>query len=333
MLLSIPGALLIGAYPLSMQEIWSAVAHKLGLPSTELSPSLTFLVVHVRLPRILLAVLVGSGLAISGAAIQGLFRNPLADPALIGVTSGAMVFAVAGIVLSGGLLSYLGGWSVQFLIAFLSFIGSLSSTLLIYRLATSGGQTSVTTMLLAGIAVTALAAALTGLMVYASTDDELRDITFWTLGSLGGASWQVLIVAAPAILLPIGLLLWQSSALDLLMLGETEAQYMGLNIQRAKWIIIGSAALAVGVAVSVSGVIGFVALVVPHLIRLLGGSSHAHLLPCSALLGGVLLLWADAFARTIIAPAELPIGIITALLGAPFFLWLLVRAKNRLTYA
>ena len=323
-------ALLIGAYSLPVQQVGRVLGAQLfgleaGLPQT-----LSYLVWDIRLPRILLSVFVGGGLAIAGAAIQGLFRNPLADPALIGVTSGAMVFAVAGILFSASVLGVLGSWLGYATITVMAFTGSLLTTFLVYWLASSKGYTSVVTMLLAGVAITALGGALTGLMTYFSNEDELRDITFWTLGSLGGANWQMLALLAPLVLLPSFILWRQSSQLDLLLLGEREAAYTGVNTQRTKWIVIGCAALIVGACVAVSGVIAFVALVVPHLARLIQGPRHRSLLLGSALLGGLLMVWADTAARTLIAPAELPIGILTALLGAPFFIWLLLKTKRSL---
>ncbi len=325
LLASVPLALFIGAYRLSVEEVLAS----LGIGQAEISDSIRYLVLQIRLPRILLAIVVGAGLSVAGAAIQGLFRNALADPALIGVTSGAMVFAVAGIFFTGGLLSSLSGLLGYSTVAILGFLGSVLSTLLVYRLASHRGRTSVTTMLLAGIAITALAGALTGLMTYFSTEDELRDITFWTLGSLSGANWSMLLLVSSLIIIALIALLRCAPGLDLLMLGENEAFFLGASVQRLKWVVILSAALAVGTAVAVSGIISFVALVVPHLVRLSRGPAHRSLLMGSALLGAILLLWADTLARVAIAPAELPIGILTALLGAPFFIWLL--RKNQLT--
>lgn len=323
-------SLFVGAYPLSGEEVLHALAHPfLGERVALANESLVYLIWQIRLPRVVLGLLVGAGLASAGAAIQGMFRNPLADPALIGVTSGAMVFAVAGVVFSSALLGAFSALLGYALVTVLAFVGSVSTTFLVYRLATHRGKTSVPTMLLAGIAITALGGALTGLMTYFSTEDELRDITFWTLGSVGGANWKLLAFVAPSVLMAFTLLLRQSRKLDILLLGEREAQYLGVNTQRTKWIIIGAAALAVGSCVAASGVIAFVALVVPHLVRLIHGSGHRKLLMCSALLGGVLMVGADAVARVIIAPAELPIGILTSLLGAPFFIWLLLSARNQ----
>ena len=322
-------SLFVGAYSTGINDVINTISSFLGVPGSSAADSLSYLLWNVRLPRIFLAVLVGAALALSGAAIQGLFRNPLADPSLIGVTSGAMVFAVAGIFLGSTLLASFHA-SLGFVSTLiLAFTGSLLTTYWVYRLATYRGQTSIATMLLAGIAITALAGALTGLMTYFSSEDELRDITFWTLGSVGGANWKVLSYLAPLLLVAGVLLLRVQKQLDLLSLGEREAHYLGVNLQYVKWTVIGGAALAVGTSVAFCGMISFIALIVPHLIRLVQGSAHRRILPGAALLGGILLLLADTFARTIIAPAELPIGILTALLGAPFFIGILLQTKRR----
>lgn len=322
-------SLFVGAYSTGVNDVIESIASILGGSDHSSTKRLDYLLWDIRLPRILLAVLVGAALALSGAAIQGLFRNPLADPALIGVTSGAMVFAVAGIFLGSTMLAnYHAAFGFVSTLV-LAFLGSLLTTYGVYKLATYRGRTSVATMLLAGIATTALAGALTGLMTYFSTEAELRDITFWTLGSVGGANWKVLAYLSPLLLIASILLLTVRKELDLLSLGEKEADYLGVNLQRVKWRVIGGTALAVGSSVAFCGMISFVALLVPHLIRIIKGSSHAQLLPNAALLGGILLLLADTFARTIIAPAELPIGIITALLGAPFFIGILLQSKQK----
>lgn len=321
-------SLFVGAYPIGIKEVINSL---FGGAETTVSDSVNYLIWHIRLPRILMAFFVGAGLASSGAAIQGLFRNPLADPALIGITSGAMVFAVAGIVLGSTVLAGVHAFFGLLTSIFLAFLGSLGTTYMVYRLATSNGRTSVATMLLAGIAMTALAGAITGLLTYFSSEEALRDITFWTLGSVGGANWQLLSYLAPVILIALGFLLSIHKELDLLALGEQEATYLGVKLQRVKWIVIGCAALVVGSSVAMCGVISFLALVVPHLVRLIKGNLHKGLLIGSALLGGILLLVADAFARTIIAPMELPIGILTALLGAPFFIGLLLKSKKQYT--
>jgi iron complex transport system permease protein len=278
----------------------------------------------IRLPRVLLGMLVGAGLAVSGAAMQGLFRNPLADPGLIGVSSGAALGAVTVIVLGASLSTALGA----VLLPGAAFLGGAVATVVVYRLATSGGRTSVATMLLAGIALNALAGAGTGVLTFVADDAQLRDLTFWTLGSLGGATWSALAVLAPCILACVLAAPLLARPLNVMLLGEQEAAHLGIDAQRVKRVVVAGAALCVGAAVAVSGIIGFVGLVVPHLLRLAVGPDHRTLLPGSALLGAALLVAADLLARTVVAPAELPLGIVTALVGGPFFLWLLLRQKT-----
>lgn len=287
-------------------------------------------VLNIRVPRVLLGALVGAALAISGALMQGLFRNPLADPGLVGVSAGSGLAAATTIVLGDRLL---GGLAMKLPFAVLpfgAFCGGLISTLTLYLIATRQGRTSVATMLLAGVALGALAGALTGVLAFVSDDRQLRDLTFWSLGSLGGASWTKLVVIAPIVLpllLAVPLL---ARGLNALMLGEAEAYHLGIPVQRIKALAILLVALAVGASVAAAGVIGFVGIVVPHLIRLAIGPDHRLLLPLSALGGATLLVSADIVARLIVAPAELPIGIVTAALGAPFFLWLLLRRAEGL---
>ncbi|HEY9038876.1 MAG TPA: iron ABC transporter permease [Roseovarius sp.] len=282
----------------------------------------------IRLPRLAMGALVGAALAVSGAAMQGLFRNPLADPGIVGVGAGAGLGAILAIVL-GALLP---GWLIDLtgnqLIPFAAFLGGWGSTILLYRVSTSGGRTSVATMLLAGIALGALAGALSGILVYIADNQQLRDLTFWGLGSLAGASWAKVLAAGPMILSAIAAALMLGRGLNGLALGEATAAHIGIDVQRMKSIAILAVAAATGAAVAVSGGIGFVGIVVPHLLRLASGPDHRTLLLNSALLGATLLILADVIARTVIAPAELPIGIVTAVLGAPVFLWILLKRRG-----
>lgn len=285
-------------------------------------------VLNIRLPRVLLGLLVGAGLAVSGALMQGLFRNPLADPGLVGVSAGAGLAAAATIVLGDRLLGGATGRLPFAVLPFGAFCGGLVSTLLLYLIATRRGRTSVATMLLAGVALGALAGALTGLLAFISDDRQLRDLTFWSLGSLGGASWTKLAAVAPIILPLLLALPLLARGLNGLMLGEAEAFHLGIPVQRIKALAIVLVALAVGASVAAAGVIGFVGIVVPHLIRLALGPDHRLLLPLSALGGATLLVAADIVARLVVSPAELPLGIVTAAMGAPFFLWLLLRRAH-----
>ncbi|MDA8878495.1 iron ABC transporter permease [Porticoccaceae bacterium] len=281
----------------------------------------------IRLSRICLAFLIGAILAISGAVMQGLFRNPLAAPSLIGVSSGASVGASIVIVLTGAWLqtNAVLGLSV---VALGAFIGSFLITLLVFRLSTSSLGTSVTTMLLAGIAISALGGAVNSLLSYFADNEMLRQISIWQMGNLSTANWtRVSIVAVVAVVVLI-LFPRESKSLNALLLGESEARHLGVDVQRVKKKLILLTTLGIGTAVAVAGMIGFVGLIVPHIVRLLIGPDHRWLLPVSALAGGILLLIADTLARVIIAPVELPTGILTAILGAPFFIMLLIQQRR-----
>ena len=283
----------------------------------------------VRLPRTALGLLVGAGLGISGAMMQGLFRNPLADPGIVGVTSGAAFAAVCAIVLGGTVLATPQSLFGHQFLPLMAFAGGLANTLLLYAIATRNGQTSTTALILSGIAIGAMSAAATGLLIFIADDRALRDITFWSLGSLGGATYAKALAILPFILLVLATLPFVARGLDALVLGDAAAFHMGVPVQRLKRLSILAVAAACGATVAVAGSISFVGIVVPHLLRLAIGPSHRFLLPASAIGGAGLLLIADSIARTIAAPAELPIGIITAILGAPVFLILLLGRNGR----
>lgn len=278
----------------------------------------------VRLPRIAVAAIIGALLAVSGTIMQGLFRNPLADPALVGVSSGGALAAAAVIVIGDRLLGTL---PFQ-LLPVAAFGGSLVTTFLLHRIATRENRTSIAVFLLGGLAVAALANAGIGLLVFLADDRQLRDVTFWLLGSLGGATWEKVAILMPFLLALLISIRFLGHGLDLLVLGEADAFHMGADVERLKrWSIVLVSALT-GAAVSFAGVIGFVGIVVPHLLRLVIGPGHRRLLPASAFIGAILLLGADTFARTLAAPAEVPIGILTAVVGAPFFLVILLRQRS-----
>ena len=283
---------------------------------------------QIRLPRVALAALIGAALAVSGASMQGLFRNPLADPGLIGISAGAACGAVCVIVLGHHILPSLPSWAAPYLLSAAAFIGCLAATLLMLRLSLHDGHPVVATMLLAGVAINALASALTAFVIFLANDQQVRDVTFWLLGSLGAAQWSRVAIVAPVVLAGIAMMPFIARSLNGLLLGEAEASHLGFNVRRTKWLVILLSTVMVGVSVAFAGVIGFVGLIVPHAIRLVSGPDHRFLLPASALLGATLLVTADILARCVVAPAELPIGILTALIGAPFFLWLLVRVKS-----
>lgn len=312
----------VGAVEISPLQVISILLSWLGLePITEFSEIQERVLQAIRLPRVVLGALVGAALSVSGAAMQGLFRNPLADPGLLGISSGASVAAAASIVI---------GWNTlgMYVTPLAAFIGAVAATALIYLIAQEGGRVNVATMLLAGIAINAICGAVTGLFVYLANDSELRSITFWQMGSLSSASWRSVLSAGPFLLLTAVLMPFLANALNALLLGENNARYLGVPVDTVKWIIVALVALGVGAGVAVSGMIGFVGLVVPHLIRLWLGPNHRVLLPASALLGAILLILADLLARTIVVPAELPIGIVTAVMGGPFFLYLLLRDRR-----
>ena len=315
-------SLALGPVSLSLGESLQAL---LRLVTHASAPSQADLIVgQIRLPRALLGLGVGAVLALSGVAMQGLFRNPLADPGLIGVSSGAALGAALTIVgseLAGGVAS----WLEPYLLSLSAFAGGLAVTALVYRLGRREGRTHVATMLLAGVALTALAGAVIGLLGYFAEDNTLRTLTFWNLGSLNGASYARL---WPLLAVALGVACWlprRARALNALLLGESEARHLGFDVEHLKRELIFCTALGVGAAVAAAGMIGFVGLVVPHLVRLMVGPDHRLLLPASAIAGASLLLLADLLARLVLAPVELPIGTVTALLGAPFFLYLLVR--------
>jgi len=313
---------------------WTIVRSWFGLvPSGEIDAVRDYAVIYnIRLPRMILGVLIGAALAVSGLLMQGLFRNPLADPGLVGVSAGAGLGAVSIIVLGTTALAPLTALLGMYSLQLASFLGGLVTTLILYRVATRSGQTAIATMLLAGIALGALAGAVTGVMVYMATDSQLRDLTFWGLGSLSGANWTKIMASGPIIIVALAVAAFLGKGLNALTLGEATANHLGVPVQRFKSVVIVAVAAATGASVAVSGGIGFVGIVVPHLLRLVIGPDHRYLLPASALLGASFLLMADAVSRIIVAPAELPIGIVTAAVGGPFFLWILLRKRAALTW-
>ncbi|MDC3261719.1 iron ABC transporter permease [bacterium] len=314
-------SLVVGTVNISLSDAVSTLVGKAASSQTET------ILFDIRLPRILMAIFVGAVLASTGAVMQGLFRNPLADPSLIGVSSGASVGASLMIVTAGGFIQS-GALVGLSLVAVGAFIGGFAATLLVYRLATSGIGTSVTTMLLAGIAIGALAGALNSLLSYFSDNDMLRQISLWQMGNLSGASWlKVSLMGAVALLLML-LFPRDSKALNALLLGESEARHLGIDVQRVKRRLIVLTALGVGVSVALAGLVGFVGLIMPHIVRLAIGPDHRWLVPASALAGATLLVIADSLARIVVIPAELPTGILTALLGAPFFVALLLQQRK-----
>lgn len=310
----------VGAVGIAPWETTKILLGHAGVPTT-VDAQQDAILWAIRLPRVLLALLVGCALAVSGAALQGVFRNPLADPTIVGVASGASVGAVAAIVagLSG---AFYGGLQLS------AFVGGVLAAAVVYVLARHDGRTETVTLVLVGIAITALAGAVVGLMLSRADDAQLRDIVFWSLGSVGGATWPIVTATVPFVAIGVLVALRQARSLDLLALGEREAGHLGVEVERVRLLLIVALALATSAAVAAAGVIGFVGLVVPHVVRLVGGPVHRLLLPVSALVGGALLALADLLARTVAAPIELPLGVVTALVGGPVFLWLILRARQ-----
>ncbi len=311
-----------GAVSISPSQVLGIILAHLGLDTgiayTDQQDAILW---AIRLPRVVLGCLVGAALGISGAALQGVFRNPLAEPALVGVAGGGSLGAVAAIVLG---FTVLGRWSLPAA----AFCGAFIATLSVYAIARTEHRTSIETLILMGIAVNAITSAATGYLTFQADDAELRSIIFWSLGSLGGSTWPVVQIVTPFILPAALLILIWSRALNLMVLGESEARHLGVNTERVRLTLIGLTALMTGAAVAVAGIIGFVGLVVPHLVRLVVGPDHRTLLPASALGGATLLVLADLAARTLVVPAELPLGVVTTMIGGPFFLWLLYRSKR-----
>ncbi len=282
----------------------------------------------IRLPRIAMAAIIGALLAAAGAIMQGLFRNPLADPALVGVAGGGALAAAVVIVIGDRLLTASGMHLSIWLLPAAAFAGSLLATILLYRIATRENRTSIAVFLLGGLAIASLSSAGIGMLVFTADDRQLRDMTFWMLGSISGATWTKVSILAPFVFAMLALVPSIGRGLDLLVLGESEAFHMGVEVERLKRRAIVLVSAMTGAAVSFAGIIGFVGIVVPHLLRLIIGPGHRLLLPASAVLGAILLLGADTLARTLAAPAEVPIGILTAIVGAPVFLSILLRQRG-----
>ncbi|MGC8905325.1 FecCD family ABC transporter permease [Thermus sp.] len=317
--LLLPLALLLGAglgaYPIPPLTIPEILLRGEGVEYQVLTA--------LRFPRVLGAALVGALLALAGAVLQGLFRNPLVDPGLIGVSSGAALGAALFIVLIPG-----AGALETYALPLSAFLGGLAATLFLWQIARTPWGVQVSVLLLAGIALNALVGAGIGLLTFLATEQELRSLTFWTLGGFSALTWPLLLVGLPLALLALALLLPLARPLNALALGEREAFHLGVHLEDLKRRSVVGSALGVGVAVALAGGVGFLGLVAPHLFRLLAGPDHRYLLPGSALLGAILAVSADLLARTLAAPAEVPVGVVTALLGGPFFLYLVLRYKR-----
>ncbi|MDN3612519.1 iron ABC transporter permease [Vibrio ostreicida] len=304
--------------------------YSLIVQSNQLAPHINLVIQDIRLPRTLLCMLVGAILALCGTVMQGLFRNPLAEPSVIGVSAGASLGAALAIVSFADVSQQYPQLMNLAAIPIFAFFGGALATVMVYRLGTSKLGTSVTIMLLAGVAISALAFAGIGLMNFIADDQMLRDLTLWQMGSLAGASWSSIALCAVTLVILLGLFIRQAMPLNALLLGESEAKHLGIPVHKLKRQLILLTAAGVGVTVSVSGLIGFIGLVIPHLGRMLAGPDHRVLLPMSALMGALLLTFADMLSRVVIAPAELPVGIVTAIIGAPFFIYVLFNQKGKI---
>lgn len=312
----------LGAYDIPLGDVLASVQHRIGLGGAALERVPESVLWNVRLPRVVLALLVGASLGCAGALMQGVFGNPLAEPGVIGISAGAAVGAVASIALG---LSFLGNWTVTVC----AFVSGLLTVLLVYAMSRSGGRTEVVTLILTGIAVNAFAGALIGLSIFFADNAQITQITFWQLGSLAQATWPKVLAVLPCALLGLAVAPLYARKLDLLALGERPARHLGVDVERLRVVLVLVVALLTAAAVAVAGIITFVGLLVPHLLRMANGPGHRFLVPGSALGGALVLVAGDLAARTVAAPAELPLGVLTALFGSPFFFWLLRRTRRR----
>jgi iron complex transport system permease protein len=318
-------SLSVGPTGITLASLPHVLGSWLGAQGDATSAREQLVLIDIRLPRTLLAMFVGASLGVAGALMQGMFRNPLADPGIIGVSAGAALFAVATIALGHGALAPLLQPLGFYALPVSAFLGSLLATGFLVVLSGRRRRLTTGTLLLAGIAIAALASSLTGLIAFASDDRELRDLTLWTLGSLGGASWPKVMAVAPFAVLVALSAQRLARPLNGLLLGEAEAFHLGIDVERTKRIVVLATAASVGAAVAVSGIIAFAGIIVPHIVRMIAGPDHRVVLPGSALLGAALMLVADVVARMIVRPAELPVGIVVAAIGAPVFLHLVLR--------
>ncbi|MFD3946425.1 FecCD family ABC transporter permease [Streptomyces sp. NPDC058579] len=312
----------IGAYEIPLGDVLASVQHRVGLGGHALERSAESVLWNIRLPRVVLAILVGASLGCAGALMQGVFGNPLAEPGVIGISAGAAVGAVGAIALG---LSFFGNWTVTVC----AFVAGLATVFLVYAMSRAGGRTEVVTLILTGIAVNAFAGALIGLFIFFADNAQITQITFWQLGSLAQATWPKVLAVLPCALIGLAIAPFYARKLDLLALGERPARHLGVEVERLRIVLILVVALLTAAAVAVAGIITFVGLLVPHLLRMANGPGHRFLVPGSALGGAVVLAAGDLAARTVAAPAELPLGVLTALFGSPFFFWLLRRTRRR----
>jgi iron complex transport system permease protein len=318
LVVSVVFAVTIGPAPISAQDVWTAIFHHLGLGSSRLDGIVDSIVWNLRMPRVLTAAIVGAGLAVSGAVMQAITRNPLADPYLLGLSSGASLGAVAVLLLGAAVLLPLA-----------AFAGAMAALALTLGLATALGKLTPTRTVLAGLAVSSLASALTSFVIFwTAQGDSYREILGWLMGTLGGATWQSVAISGLALAIVGVPIMGTGRLLDAFAFGDTSASSLGVNVSLVRWLMLSGTALLTGAMVAVSGSIGFVGLVLPHVVRLVSGAGHRALLPLSALAGALFLVWADTIARSLFDPREIPVGIVTALIGAPVFALLLWRQRE-----
>ncbi|MFT4094915.1 MAG: iron ABC transporter permease [Niabella sp.] len=331
LLVTILASLSIGAMPIPLKDILLMAVQKMHLPVNYKTDAIYAGVIgNIRLPRTLLGLFTGAALGISGAAIQSVFRNPLAEPGLIGVSSGASLVAAFIIAMESVLFIQISNLLGHYLLALGAFAGGAAAAFAVYQLSRSDGRPLTAILLLAGIAINALAGALTGLLSFVAGEQQLRSITFWLLGSLAGATWEAVWVVAPFITASLILIPRLAKPLNAFALGEAQTNLLGMQADKVKTRVVLLTTLATGVSVAFTGIISFVGLLVPHILRLSAGTDNRFVLPASALLGALTLTASDLLARTIVAPLELPIGVVTALLGTPVFLYILIRDKKKL---
>ena len=314
----------IGQLPVPPSEVLGSVLRAIGIQNSlaPTDPTVEATLWAVRFPRTAMAIVVGASLALAGAVMQAIFGNPLAEPGVVGISAGGALGAALGIVLG---LTVFGPWTT----AVLAFVGALAATLLVYAVSRAGGRTEVVTLLLTGIAVNAFAGAGLAFLLFAADTGGREQIVFWQLGSLNGSRWPEAGIVAIVLVIAGGIAFARSRGYDLLALGERNARHLGVNVERLRFVSIVLVALLTGAAVAFAGIISFVGLVVPHLIRMLIGPTHRPLILCSALGGALLLVVSDVLARTVIVGADLPIGLLTSLIGGPFFFFLLYRQRRR----
>ncbi|MBX2841579.1 MAG: iron ABC transporter permease [Flammeovirgaceae bacterium] len=319
----------IGALEITPIEIIKIFANQLGIYDSPSNKTMELVIFNIRLPRLLFTLLIGATLGLSGATLQGLFKNPLVEPGIIGISSGSALGAILVIMILEKIFPQIVEFARQWFIPVFAFLGGILATIMALKISMFEGKTKVTYLILAGVAMTSLASAIIGISIFYADDAQLRTFTFWTLGDLSVATWDKLGILFPVTCLSGIVLILLAKPLNAIALGEAEAYHSGVAVEKVKFVAIAFSALSVSTAVAFSGIIGFVGLVVPHIIRISIKSDNTVVLPASAIGGACLLIFADIFARILVAPAELPIGVVTALIGTPFFIYLLITAKKK----